>query len=380
MKTVPTASLVLFGFLLGTPLGSEPTEVREWRSTAGTTIEASATKVENGQVFVKAGDGREFKVPLDKFVEEDRAFLAEHFSIKAPEPGQATASGVALVEGGLAYPLGEVSGPIDAGEGSHYFVYVPKTLREGRKAPLMLVTGAGGGNNRAAAMYAEGAEVAGWVLAASVESRNGPDHPEGNHAHAKRCVAHLIGNLPIDEGRVYFTGNSGGGAMSFYNGLRIESAGNMPVVGYSPDKKYDKKRYCYGIGGTKDFNRYLTAHAVAQFKERGVHRLHAGGHSGGPAWIGAEGIVWLGGLDDVLARLPRKSRNALVARYLTGKTTREIALELGVRENTVAVRIHSGIRRLRACLAARGVRVSGGLLIVLLGKEAAAAAPVAVSG
>jgi len=247
------------------------------------------------QVFLKSADGREFAVPLEKFAEDDRVFLKEYFAIKEPEPGQPTVSTVPLVENGLTYPAGEVSGPIDAGDGSHYFVYVPKTLREGRKASLMFHTGAGGGSARAAKMYSEGAEVTGWIIASSVESKNGPNHPDGNHDHAKRCVGHLLANLPIDEKRVYFTGNSGGGAMSFYNALRIESPGNMPIVGYSPDKKYDKKQYCYGIGGTRDFNRYLTAHAVAQYKDNGFHRLHAGGHSGGPSWIGDEGIVWLNG-------------------------------------------------------------------------------------
>ena len=144
-------------------------------------------------------------------------------------------------------------------------------------------------------MYSEGAEVAGWIIASSVESRNGGDHPVGNHEHAKHCVAHLLGNLPIDENRVYFSGNSGGGAMSFYNALRIKSAGNMPAVGYSPDNKYDKKQYCYGLGGTRDFNRYLTANAVSQFGDHGFHRLNAGGHGGGKPWIGSEGIVWLAG-------------------------------------------------------------------------------------
>ncbi|MBN1670387.1 MAG: sigma-70 family RNA polymerase sigma factor [Kiritimatiellae bacterium] len=85
-------------------------------------------------------------------------------------------------------------------------------------------------------------------------------------------------------------------------------------------------------------------------------------------------------LDEGLARLPAKPREALVARYLVGKSTREIARELGIRENTVAVRIHTGVRRLRAFFDARGVRVSGGLLIVLLGRETAAAAPAALPG
>ncbi|MEP4077872.1 hypothetical protein [Haloferula sp.] len=287
--------IIIFFSLLCLPVLAEPTELRDWNSVAGTTIKAVAQSVEAGQVSLKSEDGREFKVPMDKLVEDDRAFLMEHFEIKAPEPGQPTASGATAVEGGLTYPAGEVSGPIDVGGGSNLFVYVPKTLKEGRKAPLMFRTGPGGGKSKSVSAYSESAELNGWIIAASVESKNGPDHPDGNHEHSKRCVAHLLENLPIDEERVYFTGGSGGGAMSFYNALRITSAGNMPVIGYSPDKKYDKKHYCYGIGGTNDYNRYLTAHAVAQYKDKGFHRFHPGGHSGGPAWIGDEGITWLNG-------------------------------------------------------------------------------------
>ncbi len=266
MKTI--AKLILSCFLLSLGAWAEPTEVRAWKSTAGTTIEASATKVENGKVSMKAANGRVLEVSMDKLSAEDREFLKEHFAIKEPVPGQPTGSTVALLADNPAYPPGKVSGPIDAGEGSHYYVYIPKNLREGRKAPLMLHTGSSGGNANAAKMYAEGAEIAGMITASCVESKNGTSF-EANHEHAKRCVAHLLANLPIDENRVYFTGNSGGGAMSFYNALRIKSAGNMPLIGYSKDGKFEKNQYCYGIGGTRDYNRYATAGAVAQFKDLG---------------------------------------------------------------------------------------------------------------
>ena len=148
MKLERITKLIILCSMLGSSVWADPTEVRQWRSTAGTTIEASATKVEKGQVFLKASSGREFKVPMEKFTKEDRKLLSEHFAIKEPEPGQPMSSEVPLVAEGLTYPIGEVSGPIDAGEGSHYFVYVPKSLRKGRKASLMLVTGAGGGKCR----------------------------------------------------------------------------------------------------------------------------------------------------------------------------------------------------------------------------------------
>jgi len=281
--------------LLILPVSAEPTAEREWRSSAGTTLTATAMEFTEGVVLLKTPEGRELKLSLDKFAEEDQAFLKEHFGVKEPEPGEPQGSGLAEVTEGLAQPIGEISGPIDAGDGSTYFVYVSKTLRDGRKAPLMFYTGAGGGSAKIVKRFIMGAELNGWIFAASVQSKNGPDHPVKNHEHSKRCVEHLIESLPIDDERVYFSGNSGGGAMSFYNALRIKSQGNMPYIGYSPDKKYDKKQYCLGIGGATDYNRYLTAHAVAEFGDRGFHRLFVGGHSGGPDWIGVEGMAWLNG-------------------------------------------------------------------------------------
>ena len=287
--------LVILTSLSISSLFGAPTEQRDWKSTAGTTITAEAVKVDGGKVTLKAADGREFAVPLDKFVEEDQEFLKVHFEIKPPEPGQPMGSSSTVIKDGLAHPVGKVSGPIDAGGGSTYFVYVPKSLREGRKAPILFYNSAGRGSANTIQRYSEGAEVNGWVLAVSVESKNGPDHPEGNHEHTKRCLAHLLETLPVDEDRVYFSGNSGGGAMSFYNALRIKSMGNMPFIGYSPDKEYPKGQYCYGIGGTNDYNRYLTANAVDEYGDRGMHRLGVGGHSNGPDWLGDEGITWLNG-------------------------------------------------------------------------------------
>ncbi|HSP41384.1 MAG TPA: hypothetical protein VLO11_00800 [Luteolibacter sp.] len=286
-------TLVIGLLLSGLTLRAAPTEQREWTSSAGTKVTATANSFSNGVVTLETADGRKIGLTLDKFAEEDRNFLIEHFGV--PKPGEPRGSGVGLITGDLPHPLATASGPVDAGGGSNYFVYLPKTLREGRKAPLMLYTGAGGGNARTVSNFSEAAELNGWIIAASVESKNGDGHPEKNHEHAKRCVEHLLANLPIDEGRVYFSGNSGGGAMSFYNALRIKSMGNMPFVGYSPDKKYDKKQYCIGIGGTNDFNRYLTAHAVEQYGDKGFHRMAPGGHSNGPAWLQNEGITWLNG-------------------------------------------------------------------------------------
>lgn len=289
--------VILILAALSLQLFAEPTGERDCHSTAGTTIRAVAVAVEEGNVKLKTANGRELTVPLDKFADEDREVLTTHFGLEDTNasPGEPAASGSEFVSEGLALPVGEVSGPIDAGEGSHYFAYIPKTLRQGRKAPLMFYTDASGGGAGTVEHLAKGAEVNGWIIAASVESRNTSGPNDGNHQHAKRCVEHLLSTLPIDAERVYFSGNSGGGAMSFYNALRIKSAGNMFFVGYSPDRKFKKGQYCVGIGGTTDFNRYITAWAVKEFGDKGIHRMVVDGHGNGPAWMAHEGMTWLNG-------------------------------------------------------------------------------------
>jgi hypothetical protein len=199
------------------------------------------------------------------------------------------------IQDGLACPIGEVSGPIDAGDGSHYFVYVPTTLREGRRAPLLLYNGAGGGNADSVRKHIAGAELNGWIVAASVESQNGPGHPVQNHKHAKNCVRHLVQTLPIDSKRLYFTGGSGGGAMSFYNAGRMKAAGAMPHIGYIPAGVNARGGDYYVISGATDFNRYPSAHAVKSIGKRAVHRFFVGGHQEGSETLCTEGMVWLNG-------------------------------------------------------------------------------------
>lgn len=296
MNTLRLCQITAFCLILcAASEAADPTEMREWKSTAGTTIKAIATAIDNGKVILKSEDGREISVPLNKFAASDREYLENHFAVETPEAGDPNKSDAEEVTDGLAHTIGEISGPHSAGGDSNYFIYIPSTLKKDRKAPLLLIHDAGGGNKNTIKKYSEGGDLSGWVIAASVESKNGDGHPVKNHEHAKKCVKHLIENLPIDDERVYFAGMSGGGAMSFYNSVRIKSAGNIPVIGYAPDSDIKKKNHCYGIGGTRDFNRFHTAYAADQHGDRGFHRFHIGGHSEGPKDLKTDAIVWLNG-------------------------------------------------------------------------------------
>ena len=281
--------LSLFAFsLLGVSITlAEPTSEREWTSTAGTKINAVATSIKGGSAHLKTSEGREILVPLDKLVEADRSFITEHFA-NVPLEGSDLASAT-----NLAFPAGEVTGPITTGDSS-YFVYIPTSLREGRAVPMIFYTGAGGARAKDFRNFTVAAEIAGWIVAASVESSNGPLFPEGNYDHAKACYDDLLERLPIDPKRVYFTGNSGGGAMSLLNSDRLNGAGAMPSVGYLlSEASLSKKSHYYITGGASDYNRYLTARINKEAGKNGFHRFNPGGHRSPGADQNNDGILWL---------------------------------------------------------------------------------------
>ncbi|MBN1673343.1 MAG: sigma-70 family RNA polymerase sigma factor [Kiritimatiellae bacterium] len=81
-------------------------------------------------------------------------------------------------------------------------------------------------------------------------------------------------------------------------------------------------------------------------------------------------------LDGALQRLNTRTRDALIAHYLHGKTQAEIAGEWGVHVDAVRRKIKIGLDRLRKTLTARGTMVAPAVLIPLLTSRTAEAMPI----
>jgi len=265
---------------------AEPTAVRSWLSTAGTKIEAKATACDGTIATFETPSGRVLKVDLDKLAPADRELLQNHFS-----KGSSGATSEATPPADLGQPLGSVVGPIEA-KGSHYFLYLPKSLKADRKAPLLFFTHAGGGDKGRMKPMLEGSEICGWIVAMSVESKNGMEKTE-SFVHSKRCVEHLLKTLPVDPKRVYFGGISGGAREAFYNSSQMDSAGVLGLIaGGLPDELSRSKDY-FLISGASDFNRYDTSRTFAAVKSSSAFRFHPGKHHEGPPILVTEGMVWL---------------------------------------------------------------------------------------
>jgi len=84
-----------------------------------------------------------------------------------------------------------------------------------------------------------------------------------------------------------------------------------------------------------------------------------------------------GEIDQALARMPLRLREAVVLQFLEGRTQEEAARLAGCPERTFKWRSAKGLDRLRSILGARGVVVGSGVLAAFLANEAAAAVPAA---
>ena len=83
-------------------------------------------------------------------------------------------------------------------------------------------------------------------------------------------------------------------------------------------------------------------------------------------------------LDLALEGLSAKTRDAVIAHYLTGKTPQQIAEETGIALGAARMRIRNGIKKLRAALMRRGITVSSALLVSLLSTRTAEAVSMAL--
>jgi len=94
----------------------------------------------------------------------------------------------------------------------------------------------------------------------------------------------------------------------------------------------------------------------------------------------AKESVWREDLDAALSSLPALLREAIVLRYLEGRSQAEAARVAGCPQGTLGWRAMEGLNRLRGLLSRGGVAVTSAALLALLAREAHASVPPALAG
>jgi RNA polymerase sigma factor (sigma-70 family) len=86
-------------------------------------------------------------------------------------------------------------------------------------------------------------------------------------------------------------------------------------------------------------------------------------------------------LDSALAELSEADRNAVVLRFLAGRSLAEVGAALGISEDTAQKRVSRALDKLREAFRRRGVNIAGGAMAAALNLAAAETAPIgAASG
>lgn len=85
-------------------------------------------------------------------------------------------------------------------------------------------------------------------------------------------------------------------------------------------------------------------------------------------------------LDEALAELPEIDRDAVVLRFLAGRSLAEVGAALGTGEDAAQKRVSRALEKLRESFRRRGLDVSGGMVVAALGFAGAQAAPLAFAG
>ncbi len=80
-------------------------------------------------------------------------------------------------------------------------------------------------------------------------------------------------------------------------------------------------------------------------------------------------------LEEAMARLGQKERDAVVLRFFENRTVREVASALGLEEAAAQKRVNRATDKLRAFFARRGIQVSAAALLASIGAHAVQAAP-----
>jgi predicted esterase len=254
-------------------------EMREWRSSDGSqTFLGNYVTIRNDRDVILLGEEQQHvRVPIAKLSDEDQAYLFQAESRKARNNSAGKIRG-------LTYKQGEVLGPIEAMDGSSFFLYVPQSLPHNRPAPLLLFTGPTGGRMPYIKDLVKGAEVLGWIVAVVVES-NYYNSVDVNRAICNSVVQTLLDTAPIDRRRLYFSGFSAGASVSYYNGKKWQACGLIPTSTYIPPRLDPPSCDTVLITGGSDFNRYTSAYARKQIGKNAVHWFHPEGHKTAPAWM-----------------------------------------------------------------------------------------------
>ncbi len=180
-----------------------------------------------------------------------------------------------------------------------YALYLPSNYTPARRWSVILGLDAGGRGRNPVAQFQAAAEKYGYIVAGSMNSRNGPLSVSVPAANA--VWEDVSKRFSVDPKRLYLTGQSGGARVAM---VLATSPSEFPVVPAgviassaffpgSPDQFSSLAFPVFGTAGTEDFNHSEMKQFDRQLES--AHRLaiFEGGHMWLPVPLATEAIEWM---------------------------------------------------------------------------------------
>lgn len=192
-------------------------------------------------------------------------------------------------------PTGQIVDSVECAldDAQHYALYLPSNYTPSRQWSVILAFDGGARGRVPVERYRQAAEKYGYIVAGSLNSRNGPW--KVSLEAAKAMTADVKARFSIDSKRVYTAGMSGGARVAMKIALESRQiAGVFASSAGFPDEFIARPPFAvFGSAGTDDFNhlemyqldrRMTSAHRVLYFE---------GGHTWLPAELASQAVEWM---------------------------------------------------------------------------------------
>jgi poly(3-hydroxybutyrate) depolymerase len=179
-----------------------------------------------------------------------------------------------------------------------YVLYLPSNYSSSRRWNVILAFDAGGRGRMPVERFQAAAEKYGYIVAGSLNSRNGPLGVSVEAANA--MWKDVSTRFSVDKTRLYTTGQSGGARVAMYLAMHREVFHDAPagVIASSagfpgPDAPESLPFPVFATAGTEDFNHLEMRQFDQRVKSRHRLAIFEGGHTWLPQPLAMQAVEWM---------------------------------------------------------------------------------------